>query len=375
MKTAVVTIVTKNYLHFGRTLLKSVRVHHPEWDQYLLMVDEAGDAFDPRQEPFKIISIEQLNLPNYKQFLFRYNAFELSMAMKPYMIEWLFQQEAQYDNVIYLDSDIYMYGAAHELIEALSQGNLMVLTPHLTSFLEDGKVPGETEILLSGTYNMGCIGVSRHKDTQAFLGWWKRKLEYDCIIDFSKGLFADQKWIDLAPGFFEAVKILRHEGYNVAYWNMNHRQLEKKEDKYYANGQPLVFFHYSGFDVLKPAVISKYQNRFNFDQLNTEVKGLFEGYARSVIESGYKECKQWDYAFAFFHDGKVITDKMRAAYRNSQALQKKCGSDPFSRSDLFELFSRESSKERLTRLAIKAKPYVQGLVSDGMKQKIKDFLK
>lgn len=375
MKTAVVTIVTKNYIHFGRTLLSSVKAHHPEWDQYLLLVDEIGDEFNPGLEPFKVVTVAQLNLPDYKQFLFRYNAFELTMAMKPYVLDWLFKQGELYDKVIYFDADIYMYGAANELINALDEGNLMVLTPHLTSFLEDGLLPGETQILLSGTYNLGCIGLSRHKDAQNFMDWWKRKLEKDCIIDFSMGLFADQKWLDLAPGYFEDVKILRHEGYNVAYWNLAQRLIKKQGDKYLVNGNTLTFFHFSGFDVSKPNEMSKYQNRFKLDELNRPLRELFEGYSQAVKKAGYEECKKWSYAFGCFADGTPITDKMRAAYRNNKSLQKKCGADPFLHSGLFRAFEGESVKEKLTHFAQKAKPYVQHIVPDDMQKKIKDFLK
>ena len=40
MNTAVFTIVSKNYLSYARTLMQSLSAAHPEWRQYVLLVDE-----------------------------------------------------------------------------------------------------------------------------------------------------------------------------------------------------------------------------------------------------------------------------------------------------------------------------------------------
>ena len=37
---AIVTIVSNNYLHFARTLLQSVALHHPEAKRYCVIVDQ-----------------------------------------------------------------------------------------------------------------------------------------------------------------------------------------------------------------------------------------------------------------------------------------------------------------------------------------------
>ena len=40
-------------------------------------------------------------------------------------------------------------------------------------------------------------------DIHALLDWWDRSLRRDCIIDHGQGLFVDQRFMDLAPGFVE----------------------------------------------------------------------------------------------------------------------------------------------------------------------------
>ena len=38
------------------------------------------------------------------------------------------------------------------------------------------------------------------------------KAHRDCVVDLNRGLFVDQKWMDLVPGLFDGVYVQRHEG-------------------------------------------------------------------------------------------------------------------------------------------------------------------
>ena len=75
--------------------------------------------------------------------------------------------------------------------------------------------------------------------------------------DLRSGLFVDQKWVDLAPCFFDEIHILRHAGCNVAYWNLRERFLSDADNRVVVNGDtPLVFFHYSGYRTDRPDQLS-----------------------------------------------------------------------------------------------------------------------
>jgi hypothetical protein len=81
-------------------------------------------------------------------------------------------------------------------------------------------------------------------------------------------MFTDQRWMYLAPVFVPDPLILRHPGYDVAYWNLPHRDIRRREDgTWLVNGQPLVFFHFSGIDPEDPSVFSRHQNHFTMDTL------------------------------------------------------------------------------------------------------------
>ena len=327
MKKAVFTIASKNYLHFARTLMDSLRAVHPEWNQFVLLVDEIRNDFDPTKENFEVVEATILPLPDKKKFFFRYNILELNTAVKPWMLEWLFSEKG-FDQVVYLDPDIFVYKKFAEVEEALDAGSLMVLTPHLTGQLNDDKKPSENEIVKAGSFNLGFIALAKHKNLLPFIHWWQSKLEYHCVVDIMNGLFVDQKWIDLVPGMFGDAFILRHEGYNVAYWNLKHRRLEKQGNDYMVNGQSLVFFHFSGLNPKSPETFSKHQDRYRLSDLGI-AKDIILAYCNHVIKNGIDTCIKWKYAYDSFNDGHEIHDLMRRHYRANDKLRVSAGNDPF----------------------------------------------
>ncbi len=338
MKKAVFSIVSKNYLHFARTLMASLAVAHPDWLRYVLLVDEISGDFDPTKEDFNMVDVLDLPLPELKKFIFRYSILELNTAVKPWMIKWLFDQG--FDQVVYLDPDILVYRKLAEVEMLLKNGAMMVLTPHLTGQLDDDKHPSELDIMRSGSYNLGFIALNRHSQLKEFLHWWQAKLEYQCVVNPEAGLFTDQKWIDLAPGLFKDVSILRHPGYNVAYWNLKHRKVKRRSDGYCINGKPLIFFHYSGLDPMQPGNFSKHQNRYTLDALGP-VKPLVEDYCKKVKKHGIETCVKYRYVFNQFDDGTPIHDFIRICYRENPHLQKMAGGNPFAAKEIYNLPARE----------------------------------
>src|SRR6185295_17596714 len=143
----------------------------------------------------------------------------------------------------------------------------IVLTPHLTGRLDDGRNPSELAILQSGSYNLGFIALNRSEETRRFVEWWQSKLLRDCVVDIPRGLFTDQKWIDLVPGMYGGVAVERDPGWNVAYWNLNHRTVTRAADgSFHVDGRPLLFFHFSGF-APGAKLLSKHQDRFALEDL------------------------------------------------------------------------------------------------------------
>lgn len=329
------TIVNKNYLPVARVLTKSFLKHNPDGKVYLLLVDKVDGSFDPSEEKFELVLIEDLPIENLPSFMFKYSIVELSTAVKPYFMEYLFEK-FKMNKLAYFDPDILITNSLDELF-ALLDKNSIVLTPHILHHYNDNANPNEVTILQAGTYNLGFIAVKNDQNARNLFHWWKQRLYDHCIMDPTNGYHVDQKWMDLAPSFFEGVFILREAGYNVAYWNLNGRKVQKNGENYYVNNKPLYFYHFSGFDPENIEQISKHQNRFALKDV-PELKPLFEYYRELVLSSGYVESRTWSFAYGQFDNGVRIPDIARNMYRSLGAKASIFG-NPFNTSSPDSFFA------------------------------------
>lgn len=325
---AVVTIVSNNYLHYARTLLQSVAAQHPDAARYCVIVDrDLGPARELAAE-FDVLELGQIGLPFGDEFLFQYTVLELNTAVKPWAMQHLLDRG--HTQVLYIDPDIYLYRPLTHVTGLLDQGASVVLTPHLLAPMTDDRKPGELEIRMSGTYNCGFCAVGEHPEARKFLTWWQGKLARDCVNDTYNGVFVDQSWVDLAPTLFAGVEILRHNGYNAAYWNLAQRPVARDGDGWTTAGEPLHFFHFSGIDPENPGNLSKHQNRYTLASAGALVKQLFEEYCRTVVGNGISRYRPLPYGFGKFDDGTPIPAATRERYRTSAELRAKAGPKPFA---------------------------------------------
>ena len=177
--------------------------------------------------------------------------------------------------------------------------------------LQDGKEPSDLTIMKSGVYNLGFLGLRNDAQAGELLDWWSDRCYCQCRIDIAGNMFTDQRWMDLAPCFVDETVILRHAGYNVAYWNLAHWVVRRlRNNTWTVNKGPLRFFHFSGIKPDDPRQFSKHQNRYSVSDLGT-VAELCEAYRGQVLANGWNTTSKVAYGFGYFRDGRVINDHMR----------------------------------------------------------------
>lgn len=309
----IVTIIAKNYLAQARVLTASFKKYNPDGKVFVFVVDDIGSYFDPKDEDFIYISCDELqsDIRNFEGFRFQYTILELCTALKPYALRYLFKK-FNLKNIAYFDPDILITASLKPLIELLDQ-HTFILTPHITQPYTDDLQPTEINHLRTGTYNLGFIAMVNNKTSMSMLEWWAERLYKNSRDAVSEGLFTDQKWIDLIPGFFPGTFISRDPGLNVAYWNLHERVIKIEDEMVTCNDLPLLFFHFSGYSLDKPTIVSKYQNRHNFEQIG-DAKKLFTRYSELLLDNGYTQCQLWPYTFAEFDNGIKIPDLARKIY-------------------------------------------------------------
>lgn len=307
MKTAIFTICSRNYLAYALTLQKSLESAEPGVPFYIYLADEAPA---PGTAPEgNIVPARELGLPDLMDMAFRYNVVEFNTAIKADCFLDLLNRRG-FDAAIYIDPDIRLYAPLTDVHAALEGGASAVLTPHLLKPPPEGAHPGDLEILSSGVFNLGFGAFARTEESLAFLRWWAGKLHTSCYSAPHQGLFVDQRFVDMAPAFIERLSILRHWGYNVAYWNIANRQVERGDEGIRVNGAPLVFFHFSGVDPGKPDVFSKHLGA-HAREADETVFSLVHAYREELVANGQAQWAGVPYAFGTFRDGSRILPPMR----------------------------------------------------------------
>jgi hypothetical protein len=341
---AVFTAASNNYLHFARTLAQSIRACDPAADVHCVVADLDPAPARALAAEFSGIPLEELRLPGGKAFLFQYSVLELNTALKPWAFEALLDKG--YRTVTYLDPDVRVYRPLDEPARLLAGGADIVLTPHLLAPMDDGRRPSELDIRRAGTYNLGFCAVRESANTRNFLKWWQAKLAQDCVVDPDRGLFVDQSWIDLVPGLFPNVAILRHPGYNVAYWNIGQRRIGKAPGGgWLAGGEPLAFFHFSGLDPFDAETFSRQQDRFRLADLGA-AQELVRDYAHSVLRNGAQAYAALPYGFGSFTDGTPVPALARRLYRENGDLRAIAGANPFAARRAVEQYVQKARPSR-----------------------------
>ncbi len=309
-----------NYLPKVRVLFASLRRYHPEWQLHLALADRlVADV----ELPAEIHPLEDLGIPGWRGWAFCHDVVELSTAIKAFLLRRLLRRD-DVSRVLYLDPDIVLFSRLDDVLDALEDASV-VLTPHLSEpecGLE-AVVGNEIPALQHGTYNLGFLGVSDTGTGRRFADWWCERLYHFCRGDTARGFWVDQRWIDLVPGLFEGVAILRSPRLNVAPWNLSRRKLDRdREGHYRVAGERLGFYHFTGFDSgAHSLMVAKYAGR----SLSI-AKRLIDWYARETGGGVRGAAMPW--AFGSYSDGTPIGQAERVLYRMRVDLQQ-AYPDPF----------------------------------------------
>ncbi len=307
----------------ARVLVDSARKYHPDMDAFVCLADEFLPEVMSYPADCGIVPSHDLGIPDFKAFAFRYDVMEFNTAVKPYMFSYLFDRG--YDHVIYFDPDIEVFSRLDRVLDALDGGARFVFTPHLTMPNEGEVPPDDITIMRAGIYNLGFLGAGRSEETERVIRWWSRRLRYQCINDQSAGIFVDQKFMDLVPGFVSNVAILRSPTTNIAYWNLAQRHLDRVESGWTVDGEPLGFFHFSGFNPKTPNILSKHTPLFRGEQ-PAALLSILDHYARQLLENGYGTIPNGAYAYGKFVSGAPIPDIVRRMFRETHPTW---AGDPF----------------------------------------------
>ncbi len=305
------TIVAKGYLSFARVLARSFRERHPGVPFLVLLADEVDGYFDPALEPFELIQLSDLGIPHLERFRFHYAQQPLSYAATPYLLAYLIDRG--FSHVVFIKQESLVLGSLSSLFHRLESASI-VMTPHLVTPLEgaDG-VARELNILQSGSFNVGILGVTAGKETARFLSWWQDRVRTHCCHAVTDGMHYEQRWLDLTPALFDGVHILRDPAYNVGHWNLPERTIVVQGDTVSVDGEPCRLFRFSGYDPDEPHWVTRYSRRLTMDTVGP-ASLVFNRFRAALYCEGFCETRTWPYAYGSFDNGVPVPEAARHFY-------------------------------------------------------------
>lgn len=223
--TAVGTIAAKNYLARVRVLADSLAVHHPQLSLFVMLTDEIEGRFVAVDEPFHLISFAELADcdASLRRLAFTYDRKALAAASKPLLLRTLLNRG--YSRVVLVDADTLLLGRMDDVLRVLDDHSILLCPHRLKPPTGRGRADADLGLLRSGTFNAGLVGVRDTPPARSFIDWWRDRLQRHCRNSPEDGLHLDQRWLDLVPGLFPDVGLVRDPGINVGWWNFDERPI------------------------------------------------------------------------------------------------------------------------------------------------------
>lgn len=356
------TITARNYLSLALTLGQSVARHHPE-ARFTICMADGLDGVELELPPrHRLLDAHEVLSPAaFVDLSFKYDVTEFCTSFKPAVFKHLFAHEPDTELVYYMDPDTRLYSRLDPITQS-TPGKTLYLAPHVLDcrVADDNPYP-EYHHLWEGIFNLGFCAVRRTADSARVLDWWDARLREYCYSDYADGLHTDQKWMDYAPALFtEQLEVVRHYGVNVSHWNLVERPLQERDGGWFAGPDPLIFFHFSGFDFkgeqLNKGVPPERQRVYSTPQ----VLDFARDYRQAVKANGYERYMLIPYAYNAFDDGTPISKPHRRLYR--EYVKHTPVQQPFSTSAPF--FARLRDGNLLDRSAAATANYAKGTVGN-----------
>lgn len=309
---AFVTIVAGNYAAYASTLMASVAAHESSADRFILIVDSSITEI-PGASVITPANLE-LSDSEIQRLTSIYDVMEYSTSLKASALLHLL---LSYEEVVFLDPDVVLFSPISSR-PLWNEDWSVALTPHrLSPPPMDGLMPDEELIKRYGVYNLGFIAVRR--GGEPLLEWWHERLMWWSLKSPSSSLYTDQRWMDLAPSYFD-VFIAKDPTLNVAPWNIDERDLNEVDSQWYVGAHPLTFAHFSGVrETFNQDVLGPYARVNETPARAQQFLELCDWYRHEVAHQA--QFDRADYAFEYDKKGRRITPASRRRWRRALYLE------------------------------------------------------
>ena len=260
-KNVIFTVISQRDAKKASNMINSFLCYNKGWDAVIYTIGEF-DTFGVKHENISMTS--PINMRD---------DFERCECIRFLMAGTLLKS---YDKVLYCDSDIMFFDKVPDYKKPIC------LTRHILDTKTVDKLSLHANRFLdSGFVNIGFMLFNKHDDSLAFC---------DAIFDMAskrmpcsadrRGRIRLQPAVSSIPYLNLDYMFIDHPGINTAYWRLDGDvTITQDGEKFFANGKPLVCFHFSGY--VGDNRLCRF-NRRDIDSYGDAVKNLLCKYIEAL---------------------------------------------------------------------------------------------
>lgn len=275
------TPLDHNYLPRGLALYQSLKRHDGPFRLWVLCLSDAcyeqlAKLALPEVELIPMAEFEAGDAPLLAAKQNR-SAVEYYFTCKSALVLFIFKKAPAAESVTYLDGDLF-YFANPELAHAEADDHSIAITPHRFP-------PALSDNLRCGIYNAGWIRFRHDENALECLRWWRERCLEWCYDRCEAGRYTDQKYLDEFASRFRQVKTLDHPGINLAPWNLANHRVTFENGHLFADGQPVIFFHFHGFKQLSNRIFDPHIRHFQARPSRAIIQNIFMPYWEALCQA------------------------------------------------------------------------------------------
>jgi len=272
------TYFDANYLARGLALAASLRRHAGGFELTVLCMDDETRAVlgslalpGVRLEPVRDLEQADPELAAARRGRPRIESY---FTCTPPLILHCLDRAAPGEVVTYLDADLWFLASPAPLEAVLAGGSVLII-PH-------GFPPALKALEKYGVYNVGYVSFRNDDKARRCAQWWRRRCIESCGEAADQGVFGDQKYLDDWPERFKGVKVANAPGAGLAPWNVAARRLSTSGGRLLAQGDPVVFYHFHGLELLRPWLAAPRLKRYGAGRCAILRRELYAPYLREL---------------------------------------------------------------------------------------------
>jgi hypothetical protein len=217
----------------------------PSFTLYILCMDETSLSLlqNLHLKNVKLISSVEFEDDRLKAVKKNRTPTEYSWTCAANLCSYMLKRIPERDLITYVDADTYFYNDPEPLFKEIADSSIAIIEHRFTGFRQRFQK-------YLGRYNVCWVSFRNDPNGIACCEWWKDKVLDWCYAYFKDGMIGDQHYLNDWTEKFQGVHIIRHEGADVAPWNIENHKVVLRNGKICIGQFPLIFYHFHNFSLV-----------------------------------------------------------------------------------------------------------------------------